>query len=224
MLLCRDSQYVVNLIDHFEYDNETVIISKYAEGGDLLNYCLAQKDQSCWVSEDRACHIFTQLAKGVRDMHRQGLVHRDLKLLNIFITDRSDYPKVKIGDLGLACKLEEDECTTKKCGTTAFMPPEIILGQEYDFKSDIWSLGIILYSLLATSHPFEPIKSKKDLEDKICNSAVSFEGAKWEGISNECQLLIAAMLEKPQESRCSIDYVLSHPWITQNKKTAAESQ
>lgn len=58
MLLCRDSQYVVNLIDHFEYDNETVIVSKYAEGGDLLNYCLAQKDQSQWVSEDRACHIF----------------------------------------------------------------------------------------------------------------------------------------------------------------------
>lgn len=54
------------------------------------------------MSEKRAHHIFVQMAKGVRDIHQAGLIHRDLKLLNIFMCDRTEMPRVKIGDLGLA--------------------------------------------------------------------------------------------------------------------------
>ena len=83
-------------------------------------------------------------------MHHLGIVHRDLKLLNIFVSDLSNFPEIKIGDLGLACKLEEDEEIKHDGGTLPFMSPEQILKLPSDNKSDIWSLGVILYSILTS--------------------------------------------------------------------------
>ena len=87
-------------------------------------------------------------------MHDNGIVHRDLKHLNIFLSDEGDAPKVKIGDFGLACKLGEDECIKKKAGTNGFMAPEVVQDELSDFKSDIWSLGIILFALIDSGLPF----------------------------------------------------------------------
>ena len=88
-------------------------------------------------------------------MHDLGLMHRDLKLLNIFLTDDSEMPRVKIGDLGLAVQLAPGEKITKKAGTIGFMAPEVVLEEPCDFKSDIYSLGIILYILFRTTLPHE---------------------------------------------------------------------
>ena len=98
-------------------------------------------------------------------MHRLEFVHRDLKLLNIFLSSNSRYPRVKIGDFGLASKLRTGETFTKRCGTVAFMSPEMLKGEPSDFKADIWSLGIILYSIIATYHPFEPTESDDSKND-----------------------------------------------------------
>ena len=120
MMLLHESSHIVKLVDHFKIDDQTFIVSKFAKGGDLLNYYQETSESGLILSEDRARHIFIQLAKGVRDMHRLGIYHRDLKLLNIFVTSLSDFPKIKIGDLGLACQLEEDEMIQQECGTYAF--------------------------------------------------------------------------------------------------------
>ena len=102
MSLCKDSHYIVKLVDDFELNDLTYIITKYAEGKDLLEYCLNQPNQDQWLSEKRTRHIFLQLAEGMRDMHRLGLVHRDVKLLNVFVCSEGRYPKIKLGDFGLA--------------------------------------------------------------------------------------------------------------------------
>jgi len=79
------------------------------------------------MNEARAKHIFHQLALGLRDMHEQNLVHRDLKLLNIFMCDSTEMPRVKIGDLGLTVSLEPGDTIIKRAGTAAFMAPEVLL-------------------------------------------------------------------------------------------------
>ena len=87
-------------------------------------------------------------------MHVQNLVHRDLKLLNIFMCDSSEMPRVKVGDLGLAVCLKPGESIIKRAGTVAFMAPEVLAEQPTDFKSDIWSLGCLLYEMAALQSPF----------------------------------------------------------------------
>ena len=93
------------------------------------------------------------MALGLKDMHELQLMHRDLKLLNIFMSDDSDMPRVKIGDLGLAVQLAPDETINKKAGTIGFMAPEVVLDKPCDLKSDIYSLGVILYILFRTQLP-----------------------------------------------------------------------
>ena len=87
-------------------------------------------------------------------MHKLGLVHNDLKLLNIFMCDTKEKPKVLIGDLGLTARIQPGEVFIKKAGTSAFMAPETIMQMPICAKSDIWSLGIILYTLLCSQLPF----------------------------------------------------------------------
>ena len=75
--------------------------------------------------------------------------------MNVFLSDKSENPRVKIGDFGLACKLREDECISLVEGTVGFMAPEVISNEPSDFKQDIWGLGMILYFLISNSSPFD---------------------------------------------------------------------
>lgn len=127
MNTCCDSKHIIDLVEMFEKDDKIYLVTKFAKGGDLLNYCMQQEDSNNWMSVERARHIFIQLAKGVRDMHKANLVHRDLKLLNIFMCDSTEMPRVKIGDLGLAAYLEPGSIYVKRAGTTAFMAPEVMV-------------------------------------------------------------------------------------------------
>ena len=87
------------------------------------------------LSEERVRHIFTQLASGVQEIHNQGIVHCDLKHKNIYVSNvRSENPEIKIGDFGLACKLDKDECIIARAGTMSFMAPEIVLKQPSDYR------------------------------------------------------------------------------------------
>ena len=110
MDLCRDSENVIGLVEKFKMDGNVYIVTKYAAGGDLLSYCMKQAERTdsdgLWFTEDTIKHIFGQIAHGLYEMHQVGLVHRDLKLLNIFLSDNAERPRVKIGDLGLAAYLK----------------------------------------------------------------------------------------------------------------------
>jgi NIMA (never in mitosis gene a)-related kinase len=87
-------------------------------------------------------------------MHSQSVLHRDLKTLNIFLTKDN---KIKIGDLGVAKILDniEKDFATSKVGTPYYLSPEVCEDRPYNSKSDIWSLGCILYELCTLKHPFE---------------------------------------------------------------------
>ena len=98
---------MIQLVEEFQQEGQTFIVTKFQQGGDLLSYLKRLGVNS--LPEYRARHIFAQLAKGVREVHVQNIVHRDIKHLNVFINDSGPQPKVKIGDFGLACLIENDE-------------------------------------------------------------------------------------------------------------------
>ncbi len=213
MNLCRKSPHVVTLVDHFEIEGETFIVSKYAPGGDLASYLNKRIKKNRQFSEGLAQSIMLQIAKGVRDIHKQGLIHKDLKLLNVFIQSDGDHPKIKIGDFGLACRLVGTEITGKKSGTLAFMAPEVILGHPFNQKVDIWALGIILYSLLTQEHPFGHSESNHALKRKIAFEPFTIKEKSLWNVSSECKHLLTMLLRKDKENRPSIESVLAHPWF-----------
>ena len=155
MRLCADSTNVAHLVETFEHEGETILITDLYKGGDLLQYLLT-RDVSR-LPELEAGLIVLQIARGIKDIHDGGVVHRDIKHLNIFLSDVSKTPNVRIGDFGLSTRMSPEEAKQKNLcsGTVGYMAPELILGATSDFKVDVWSLGVILYALICSNMPFE---------------------------------------------------------------------
>ena len=124
------------------------IIMEYADGQDALKYIKSRRTP---IPEAQIWSIFTQALQGLKTLHDLGIVHRDLKTENIFLMkDRT----VKIGDLNVSTVTKTGMAYTQ-IGTPYYASPEIWKDLPYDSKSDIWSLGCVLYELLTLHPPFE---------------------------------------------------------------------
>uniref|UniRef100_A0A0G4HLT8 non-specific serine/threonine protein kinase n=1 Tax=Chromera velia CCMP2878 TaxID=1169474 RepID=A0A0G4HLT8_9ALVE len=138
------------------------IVMDFADGGDL--YQFLKKRNHELLQEDKILNMFTQMALAVKHVHDNKVLHRDLKTQNIFLTKDGT---VKLGDFGIARVLEATKDFAKTMvGTPYYISPEIIEERPYSFKSDVWSLGVILYELTALKHPFDA-QSLHDLAVKI---------------------------------------------------------
>lgn len=103
------------------------------------------------------------------------------------------------------------------CGTASYIAPEIVNEQPYDEKCDVWSLGVILYTMLCGYTPFNDA-DEKILLQKIKNDEVEFDEANWKDISDEAKSLIKQMLVKDVNNRISLDEVLKNKWLTESNK------
>lgn len=107
------------------------------------------------ISQKRALELSSQLAKGVYFLHTYGIIHRDLKLENIMMTDDSEQSVPKLVDFGLSAITGPDQEMQGAVGTVAYAAPEIFQGSKYDKLVDVWSLGIIFYALLMGYLPYD---------------------------------------------------------------------
>jgi serine/threonine protein kinase/Tfp pilus assembly protein PilF len=137
----------IHEIDETE-DGQFFISMDYYEGETLKNKIRREK-----LSLDEIMKITIQIAEGLNKAHENGIIHRDIKSANIFITKDGT---VKLLDFGLAKKVDRSQFTTMgvKLGTTDYMSPEQIKGEKVDHRTDIWSLGILLYEMLTGKPPF----------------------------------------------------------------------
>ena len=123
----------------------------YADGGDLAARIKGQRSRN--FSEEQILDWFTQIWLGLKHIHDRKILHRDLKAQNIFLMKSG---MVKIGDLGIARILSKtNEWVKTMVGTPYYLSPEIVQNKPYNFKSDIWSLGVLLYELWALKPPFD---------------------------------------------------------------------
>lgn len=152
MKVCHGHKHVLGIVEKFLERNHVFIVTKFINGGDLSN--IFQKLQIRQFKEKQAQYVIRQVASALQHIHRQGIVHRDVKLMNIFTSKGTHMPSVKLGDFGLATMIDDRCEPLRKAGTIYFMAPEVILGQPSDYKQDVWSLGILLYGLLTSEVPY----------------------------------------------------------------------
>ena len=211
MNICSSSDNVARIVETFEHEDKTLLVTKFYKGGDLLAYLTGRGVDK--LSESHARSIVSQIANGIKDIHAADIAHRDLKHLNIFLSDRSDSPKVKIADFGLSAKLNDGEQIRKMAGTIGFMAPEVVQDNYSDTKVDIWSLGVILYALISSRVPFSG-KNREETAKNIISQELAFTKPIWETVSADCKSLLTAMLDKNSATRPTIEAVLSHSWFS----------
>ena len=139
---------IIQIKDSYETPDQYKLILEYCNGNTLLNYVQNHGK----LSKKVVVKIMTKLLSAVEYMHKMGVVHRDLKLENIVLENKDDPTSVKIIDFGHAAYFEEGQRLYGKKGTRIFKAPEISKGC-YDNKCDIYSLGVIAYSMLFAAYP-----------------------------------------------------------------------
>lgn len=202
-----DNDKVVKFYDYFE-DNDFVYIILELCPNQTLNDFM-RKRPSRRLSEPEALFYFYDLIIGLKYLHRRHVIHRDLKLGNLFLDAEM---RIKIGDFGLAAQLEyEGERKRTVCGTPNYIAPEILDGKNgHSYEVDVWSLGVILYTMVVGRPPFETADVKTTYR-RIRHNQYSFpEGVP---LSDAVKNLIVSILRTEARARPSLDDILASQWM-----------
>ncbi|GMT04932.1 hypothetical protein PENTCL1PPCAC_27106, partial [Pristionchus entomophagus] len=192
---------VVKLIDCFEDGDNVYVILELCTRRSLME--LHQRRRG--ITEPEARYFTIQVVQGVEYIHGQKIVHRDLKLGNIFINDEME---LKIGDLGLATRVEDEEKRNTLCGTPNYIAPEVLTKKGHSFEVDIWAIGCILYTLLVGKPPFQT-KQLKETYDRIKSN--TFRIPCWVG--NGARDLIISLLAADPKQRPPTHEVCKHSFF-----------
>ena len=209
MLKMCQHQNIIKLLDLFESSNHYFIVLEYMQGKDLFDY-IAKRNYS--LPEERAKVVIFQVLQGVRYLHRFGIVHRDLKLENIMMSNSTDRAVPKIVDFGLSKIIGPNETATEPFGTLGYVAPEVLKKQPYSFSCDMWSIGCILYALISGSLPFDH-NNQKELMRMTMEDSLKFDLPTWDNISSQCKNLITDLLKKSSSQRIRIEEAMLHPWF-----------
>ncbi|XP_068021337.1 serine/threonine-protein kinase Nek3 [Melanerpes formicivorus] len=192
---------IVAYQESFEADGHLYIVMEYCDDGDLMQKIKHQRGKL--FPEDTILHWFVQMCLGVKHIHDKRVLHRDIKSKNVFLTQNG---KVKLGDFGSARLLAHPASyACSYVGTPYYVPPEVWESLPYNNKSDIWSLGCILYELCTLKHPFQA-NSWKHLILKICKGAYSPLPSHY---SYELHYLVKQMFKRNPKSRPSASTLLA---------------
>ena len=181
----------------------------YADGGDLSIKIRQHQQQKPpkYFKEKTILDWFTQICLAIKHIHDRKILHRDLKSQNIFLTQQGI---VKLGDFGIAkCLNQTIDKAKTMVGTPFYLSPEIINNQPYDFKSDIWSLGVLLYEMCALKMPFDA-PSLPQLSMRIINGTYDLLSDYY---SSELRMLCYKLLDCDSKKRPNISEILENKLI-----------
>ncbi|KAI0010374.1 hypothetical protein F4779DRAFT_577960 [Xylariaceae sp. FL0662B] len=179
------------------------MLFEYVNGGQMLDYIISHGK----LKEKQARKFSRQIASALDYLHRNSIVHRDLKIENILISKTGD---IKIIDFGLSNLFAPRGHLKTFCGSLYFAAPELLQARAYTGPEvDVWSFGIVLYVLVCGKVPFDD-QSMPALHAKIKKGLVDYPS--W--LSNECRHLLSRMLVTDPRQRATMHEVMNHPWLT----------
>jgi len=199
--------YIITYRESFMDKKFLWIVMDYADGGDMYKKIEFQKKISKLMPETQLLDWFVQMALAIKHIHDNKILHRDLKTQNIFMTSSGE---IKIGDFGIARVLQHTYDWAKTAiGTPYYLSPEICQEMPYNQKSDVWSLGCILYEMVTLKHAFDS-NSMKGLVLKILRGTYPAIPSHY---SQDLNDLIWEMLIKDPAKRPSIRKVVEKSFL-----------
>ncbi|KAM8875974.1 ribosomal protein S6 kinase alpha-2-like [Synchiropus picturatus] len=209
---------IVTLKDVFDDGQSVYLVQELLRGEELLDRVLTTPN----FIEKEASDIICTLTKTVEYLHSQGVVHRDLKPSNIrYSDDRGLVECIRICDFGFAKQLRaENGLLMTPCYTATFMAPEVLRKQGYDAACDIWSLGILLYTMIAGFSPFasSPDDTAEEILAQIGCGKFVLTGGNWDLVSDAAKDIVTKMLHVDPHQRLTAPQILRHPWIVERDK------
>ncbi|XP_071328763.1 serine/threonine-protein kinase Nek5-like isoform X2 [Trachinotus anak] len=197
---------IVSFTSSFHEGGSLYIVMEYCDGGDLMKKINMQRGVP--FTEEQIVDWFIQICLGLKHIHDRKILHRDIKAQNIFLTNGG--MKAKLGDFGIARMLNNTMELARTCvGTPYYLSPEICESRPYNNKTDIWSLGCVLYELCTLRHPFEG-SSLRQLVSKICRGRYNPVPSRY---SYNLRLLVAQLFKVNPRDRPSVTSVLRRAFL-----------
>ena len=216
---------IVSLIEDFENEKYIYLVMEYYKGGDLFSYIYEYYKNKKMISEKNISRIIKIIAECIQYLNYFGIVHRDLKPENIVFGENENISTLTLIDLGVAITLPEGQTSTSHIGTLEYSSPEVLTGKPYGKGVDVWSIGIILYTLftLGSVFPFDCDSKDKKERDETVGKKIVFLQQEYpkEFFGNKSKYLINLIdraLEKNPEKRIKIDDFLNNFWLVNNAK------
>lgn len=193
--------HIIKVIDVVETRTNIIIVMEYAVNGELFDYINERR----YLDEAESRKYFRQIISAVDYCHKNLVVHRDLKLENLLLD--KDF-NIKIIDFGLSNQFHNDALLNTFCGSPLYASPEMIQGKDYHGPEvDCWSLGVVLYTLLCGTMPFDD-SDMKHLVDSITHA--SYPSPK--GLTKLATDLLSRLLRANPKKRATIENIRVHPW------------
>lgn len=216
--------YIVELIDSFQTKHNFYIVTQLATGGELFDRLVKKTS----FTESDACNIIYQMLDAIAYLHERNIAHRDIKPENVlYLTPEDDSPVV-LADFGVSKQLDDSSEGNGKltgvAGSFGYIAPEIYAGEGYGelyglgnggytLSCDIWSLGVVAYTLIGGYSPIRSQTPQDFLEEVRTNNFVVFHEKYWSDISEEAKDFIIKSLDIDNRRRPSAAALLEHPWI-----------
>jgi NIMA (never in mitosis gene a)-related kinase len=207
LLASVKSNYVISYKEAFfdEKDSTLGIVMEFADGGDLYQKIVEHKKTATFFEEQDIWKIFIQLVKGLKALHDLKILHRDLKSANVFLLKDGT---AKLGDLNVS-KVARRGLGYTQTGTPYYASPEVWKDQPYDNKSDIWSLGCVLYEMITLRPPFRA-QNMEGLYNKVIKGQLNKIP---ERFSNELFEIVKLLIQVNSDLRPSCDDILKNKII-----------
>ncbi len=179
---------------------------EYVGGGDIASKIEECKKRHFEINETTIWKYFCQILIGLKKLHDMKIIHRDIKSANLFLS--KNYEVIKLGDLGVA-KIAKQDFAKTQIGTPLYLAPEIWKNHLYDYRADIFSLGVVVYEMAALKVPFNGV-SLQDLFKNINRGIIKRVPKKY---SNDLYNIIKLMLTKSPTKRPTASQLLAHPLV-----------